>query len=90
MRGRRGRGAGRGGSRGPRNSIKSPSNQQEVSPLEEDNIFSDNQARTGINFSKYEEIPVKCEGQRPPTPATSLEEAGLCRLVMDNVIKVMI
>ena len=91
MRGRRGRGAGgRGGGRGARNGIKSPNNHQEYSPLEEENIFSNNQSKTGINFTKYEEIPVKCEGEKPPCPVTSLEEAGLCRLVMDNVIKVMV
>jgi len=44
--------------------------------------------KTGINFSNYENIPVKCEGEKAPSPVTTVEEAGLCRLVMDNVSKV--
>ena len=56
--------------------------------METEDLFS-RVSKTGINFSKYENIPVKCEGEQPPSPVTTVEQAGLCRLVMDNVTKVL-
>ena len=87
----RGRGFGRGGrgGKGVRSSGMSPTQQQHRSPLEaEDQDLFSHVATTGINFSKYSAIPVKCEGEQPPSPVSSVEQAGLCREVRENVAKV--
>lgn len=42
---------------------------------------------TGINFSKYNDIPVSCTGNNVPTPITSFESSGLNEQITDNVRK---
>ena len=90
FRGRGGRGFGRGGRGGKSNRGSgkvSPTQQNRASPLESEDLFS-KVTTTGINFSKYENIPVKVEGDQPPCPVNTVDEAELCRVVRDNVSKV--
>eukprot|EP00093_Oithona_nana_P010207 10207.XXX_366939_369038_1 [CDS] Oithona nana genome sequencing. len=42
---------------------------------------------SGINFDKFDKIPVKCSGDNAPPPATSFESMGLRQLLRDNVDK---
>merc|ERR550519_1087560 len=49
-------------------------------------LFS-NSISSGINFSQYDDIPVKVEGKNPPTAVTSFAEAGLDKLILENVEK---
>ena len=42
---------------------------------------------SGINFGKYENIPVKVTGEGEPTPLTSFSSAGLRPMLMENVTK---
>ena len=43
--------------------------------------------QAGINFSKYENIPVKVSGENAPKNITSFEEANLRPLLMENIKK---
>ncbi|XP_055905642.1 ATP-dependent RNA helicase vasa isoform X2 [Eupeodes corollae] len=52
----------------------------------EDEMFNQG-ISTGINFAKYEKIPVKVSGENPPPAFTCFEESGLRGLVLDNVKK---
>ncbi|XP_054743112.1 ATP-dependent RNA helicase vasa isoform X1 [Anastrepha obliqua] len=52
----------------------------------EDEIFSSG-ISSGINFSKYDNIPVRVSGENAPPPLKSFETAGLRDLIMDNVRK---
>ncbi|KRF98680.1 uncharacterized protein Dwil_GK18312 [Drosophila willistoni] len=42
---------------------------------------------SGINFSKYDNIPVKVSGENPPKPVKTFEEAKLRDILMDNIKK---
>jgi len=42
---------------------------------------------TGINFDKYENIPIEIFGRDAPSPYTTFEEAELHTLLMDNIRK---
>ncbi|XP_036341505.1 ATP-dependent RNA helicase vasa [Rhagoletis pomonella] len=52
----------------------------------EDEIFSSG-ISSGINFSKYDNIPVRVSGENAPLPLKSFDNAGLRDLIMDNVRK---
>lgn len=42
---------------------------------------------SGINFEKYEKIPVKVSGENVPKPITDFETSGLRSLILENVKK---
>merc|ERR1719339_153632 len=42
---------------------------------------------SGINFAKYENIPVSVTGENKPQPITNFNAAGLRPILMDNVTK---
>jgi len=42
---------------------------------------------TGINFSKYEKIPVKVTGENAPPGIKSFQSAGLRQIILDNIAK---
>merc|ERR1712142_1276886 len=42
---------------------------------------------SGINFGKYENIPVSVTGENKPQPISSFNNAGLRPLLMENVVK---
>ncbi|KAL9924844.1 ATP-dependent RNA helicase vasa isoform 3-T5 [Glossina fuscipes fuscipes] len=50
----------------------------------EDEIFGSG-ISSGINFSKYESIPVKVNGQNPPPAIQTFEDAGLRDIVLKNI-----
>lgn len=52
----------------------------------DDKLF-DNDYATGINFSKYKDIPVKVTGENIPKGITSFEQAGLRPILVDNITK---
>ena len=54
-------------------------------PDDEETVFSSLAA--GINFSKYDDIPVEVTGRDPPTAINTFEEAGLYETLMSNVKK---
>ena len=54
-------------------------------PDDEETVFSSLAA--GINFSKYDDIPVEVTGRDPPTAINTFEEAGLYDTLMANVKK---
>ena len=54
-------------------------------PDDEETVFSSLAA--GINFAKYDDIPVEVTGRDPPTAINSFEEAGLYETLMSNVKK---
>ncbi|KAJ2049974.1 DEAD-box ATP-dependent RNA helicase [Coemansia sp. RSA 922] len=41
--------------------------------------------QTGINFEKYDDIPVDASGRDPPAPITNFEEADLEPLLLENI-----
>ncbi|XP_063900875.1 ATP-dependent RNA helicase DDX3X-like [Zophobas morio] len=41
---------------------------------------------TGINFDKYEDIPVEVEGEDCPEPIRSFEEADLAEVILENIV----
>jgi len=41
----------------------------------------------GINFDKFDNIPVKCGGDNAPNPIASFEKMGLRQILMDNILK---
>merc|ERR1711890_101932 len=41
----------------------------------------------GINFDKFDNIPVKCGGDNAPNPIASFEKMGLRQILMDNISK---
>ena len=43
--------------------------------------------KSGINFSKYKNIPVKVTGENAPEGITSFESSGLSPLVLENIKK---
>ncbi|KPU73666.1 uncharacterized protein Dana_GF14338, isoform C [Drosophila ananassae] len=53
---------------------------------DETEIFSSG-ITSGINFSKYDNIPVKVSGENVPKPIKKFEDAGLRTIVTENVIK---
>lgn len=52
-------------------------------PTDEDTLFST--ISTGINFSKYDTIPVEVSDPQFTTPFSSFEEMGLCDLLLQNL-----
>jgi len=53
----------------------------------EDSSLFANAISSGINFSKYENIPIKVTGENVPPAITSFETAGLKPLLLDNIKK---
>ncbi|XP_065903723.1 ATP-dependent RNA helicase DDX4-like [Dysidea avara] len=95
----RGRGRGRGGRGGSRSDDDGNIDPSEFSdskpprelyippdlPEDEETVFSSLAA--GINFSKYDDIPVELTGRDPPTAINTFEEAGLFDTLRSNVEK---
>lgn len=52
----------------------------------EDEIFNSG-ISSGINFSKYDNIPVRVSGENAPPPLQLFENAGLRDIIMNNVRK---
>ncbi|XP_050320855.1 ATP-dependent RNA helicase vasa isoform X7 [Bactrocera neohumeralis] len=52
----------------------------------EDEIFNSG-ISSGINFSKYDNIPVRVSGENAPPPLLTFENAGLRDIIMNNVRK---
>ncbi|XP_075739851.1 ATP-dependent RNA helicase DDX4-like isoform X2 [Rhipicephalus microplus] len=52
-------------------------------PTDEDTLFST--ISTGINFDKYDAIPVEVSDPQFRMPFTSFEEMGLCNLLLQNL-----
>lgn len=52
-------------------------------PTDEESLFSS--ISTGINFDKYDAIPVEVSDAQFRTPFTSFEEMGLCDLLLRNL-----
>ena len=52
-------------------------------PEGEEELFK--KIATGINFDKYDNIPVKFTGENPLPPINSFMEAGLEQALMDNI-----
>ena len=52
---------------------------------EGDDLFK--QASTGINFNKYDDIPVRLTGREPVSPVSSFDEANLNATIAENVRK---
>lgn len=46
-------------------------------PETEEEIFNQQQTHEGINFDKYEHIPVTLTGNDPPKPITEFSDANL-------------
>merc|ERR1719402_395039 len=46
-----------------------------------------NQVKTGINFSKYDSIPVKVLGENKPSPITDFQNSGLATILLENVMR---
>ncbi|ESO98794.1 hypothetical protein LOTGIDRAFT_213568 [Lottia gigantea] len=41
---------------------------------------------TGINFDKYEDIPVEASGENPPTNIENFEDASLGEIIRNNIV----
>ncbi|XP_056121550.1 probable ATP-dependent RNA helicase DDX4 [Rhinichthys klamathensis goyatoka] len=54
-------------------------------PEEESSIFA--QFATGLNFDKYDDIPVEVSGSNTPKAIMTFDEAGLCESLSKNVRK---
>ena len=54
-------------------------------PEDEEAIFQT--IATGINFDKYDEIPVEVTGRDPPRNIRSFEECGFFDTTMQNIVK---
>ncbi len=52
----------------------------------EDDLFKSG-IGSGINFDKFEKIPVKCTGENVPKPVASFADSGLRKLLLENVEK---
>lgn len=53
---------------------------------DENEIF--NQGITsGLNFAKYDKIPVKLTGDKPPKPIMNFHDSGLCDFLQQNIEK---
>jgi len=52
----------------------------------EETLF-DQGISSGINFDKFEKIPVKCSGENAPNPCAAFENMGLRQILMDNIKK---
>ena len=46
-----------------------------------------NQVKTGINFSKYDSIPVKVLGENKPSPITDFRNSGLATVLLENIMR---
>lgn len=54
--------------------------------MDESEIFG-NGITSGINFSKYDNIPIKVTGNNPPTAIAAFEQSGLSEFLLNNVKK---
>jgi len=54
--------------------------------ITDDKLFEQGIDR-GINFDKFDNIPVKCGGENAPNPISSFEKMGLRQILMDNIKK---
>lgn len=54
--------------------------------LSADKLYSQS-IHTGINFDKFEKIPMTASGDNPPAPIASFEAAGLRKILLDNIEK---
>ncbi|KAJ6644475.1 ATP-dependent RNA helicase vasa [Pseudolycoriella hygida] len=54
--------------------------------MDEQEIFR-NGITSGINFSKYDQIPVRVNGDNPPNPIMNFNSSGLTQLLLSNVEK---
>ncbi|XP_015813330.1 probable ATP-dependent RNA helicase DDX4 isoform X2 [Nothobranchius furzeri] len=54
-------------------------------PEDEESIFF--HYKSGINFIKYDDIPVEVSGTNPPPAIMTFEEAGLCESLKKNISK---
>jgi len=54
--------------------------------LGDDNLF-DQGITSGINFSKYADIPIKVSGENAPPGINSFQSAGLRQILVDNITK---
>jgi len=54
--------------------------------LTDDKLFEQG-IHQGINFDKFDNIPVKCGGENAPKPISSFESMGLRQILMDNIKK---
>lgn len=94
-RGGRGRGGG-GGGRGKGDRDGSVSDFKDDKPKEfyippdpsndEQEIFGQG-ITSGLNFAKYDGIPIKVNGENVPAPIMSFKGSGLSELLLDNVAK---
>lgn len=55
-------------------------------PNDENEIFGQG-ITSGLNFAKYDKIPVKVTGDNPPPPITNFSESGLSDFLLENVAK---
>ena len=46
-----------------------------------------NQVKTGINFSKYDSIPVKILGENKPPAITNFQSSGLATVLLENIMR---
>ncbi|KAF9945026.1 DEAD-box ATP-dependent RNA helicase, partial [Modicella reniformis] len=53
--------------------------------LEQKLYGTEEKERTGINFEKYDDIPVEASGQGVPEPVLSFNEAPLDSLLLENI-----
>jgi len=53
-------------------------------PTNEEEIFSSG-LKTGLNFAKYDHIPLKVTGEEAPKPVKSFLECGLRELMLKNI-----
>ncbi|XP_077461382.1 putative ATP-dependent RNA helicase DDX4 isoform X2 [Stigmatopora argus] len=54
-------------------------------PEDEESVFA--HYHQGINFNKYDEIPVDISGSNPPPGIMSFDEADLCASLLKNIVK---
>ena len=80
--------AGGGGGGESRNQPPPKSSQKVHAGPQLDEKLFENIRHTGINFSKYENIPVKVEGPNQLTPIQSIDEAKLTPILAGNVARV--
>ena len=46
-----------------------------------------NQVKTGINFSKYDSIPVKVLGENKPPAIVNFQNSGLATVLLENILR---
>ncbi|XP_065176921.1 probable ATP-dependent RNA helicase DDX4 [Sycon ciliatum] len=73
------------GDRPPRDESRPPPYVPPPAPETEDELFKQNS--TGLNFNKFDEIPVRLTGREPVSPVSSFEDANLNGTITENVSK---